>query len=1403
MRLPMRAWKDTLAALGFNRLQKSTSSTQRGSRRIGFEPLERRQMMTVTSLYWVGGTATWDTATTGTMNWSTTSGGSANSYWANGDQAVFGGTAATVTVASGVSADSLKFTSAYTLSGAALALSGANTIDVSSSVNATISSTLSPSSSGFSKTNSGTLTLGGSNTYTGPTTVSAGILAAAALATGAFSSSSAFTVNGTLDLHGNNETIASLSSSSSSAVVTTSTSGTVTLTAGNGNSLTFAGKLQDGSGKLNLTKSGSGVLTLSGANTYTGATTVSGGLRAANTSAFGNGSAVTLQSGATLDLNGYSVNIGSLSSTDGHGVVTNYGYGSPGYGYGSGYPLSATLTEGGDNTNSTFTGVIRDGYFPNYGFTSAIALTKTGTGTLTLTGTDTYGNGTTINAGGKLKLGDGSSNNGSVNNGITDNGALEFANPNAQTFSGVISGTGTLTKSGAGTLTLSAANTYTGVTTLSGGKLNVGHAESAGTSGPLGKSAASNPGNIVFSGGTLQYSTSNHNDYSGRFSTAANQSISIDTNSQSVTFATALTSSGGTLTKLGANTLTLSGASTYSGATTVSTGTLKAGATNAFSSNSGVTVASGASLDLAGLSESIDSLGGSGTVTNSGSANIALTLGANNGSDSFAGVIQDGNSGGTTALTKSGTGTETLTGVNTYTGATSVSSGKLALGAGGSLANTAISVASGATFAPNPPGSGSVSAGTNDDGTAGATLTLATGSTFDMTDGSTGTFNLQQQASFSGTALSISGATLNFDLSASAADELAVSGAAALSGTDNINITTLGTSLTVGNSYILISAASGLSDSGLNDNFVFASTGTTTEPVTVAGQNYVLVLCNTDNTECVSVADANYWVRGATTPPTSIDAVDIDDSTSGTLNLIATGIHGNVTRADIYWDSNNNNIWEPSSDRLLGSADASSSWTITLTADGNGGWLLPDNSDVNFGTAVGMPVFFGVPIGPGGTGLAGTGGGIVEHRPPPAPGTGVVGVPLFVPELNEQNNGIISSSRIYTSAGTSDPPEGDSNTIGGTFQDNHIVAQAYSLRSITQGARSLGATTALVEHTYWPQGGFGVSGIISAAGIATADGTSDGTTNLNGAYAQSDVHVDGNQTWDLVDSATGAAPPVNSVVVQGYFVWIYGGGATAGGTWGGDPQDGAVIGGSIDFTLTTNDGHTLNVAADSTTGIGNGQAPPVPVVNVTALNYTDVNNPNGISLPVPPNLSAYGYSLGIAFQWVMPAVAGPITANVNYTATVNEWAGSDNSQSGGTKIASCMGTYYLALTVVRYVPDPPDPRSSIVMKISDADLAPESCPTSAAKVSLAVAAPASATVLPDVGPGSPMAGSTIATMNASRSGTVYRTYGGEENPAYPTVRVDLASDWNDLLSAERAERISGELINVALPRRLG
>ena len=236
-----------------------------------------------------------------------------------------------------------------------------------------------------------------------------------------------------------------------------------------------------------------------------------------------------------------------------------------------------------------------------------------------------------------------------------------------------ITGSIAVTHTGSGTTTLAGANTYTGGTTLADGTIALDSSGAIGTTGT-----------IAFTGGTLQFSAANTTDYSSRFSTAASQAVSLDTNGQDLSVATALTSSGGSLTKSGTGTLSLSGANTYDGGTTVSGGTLTLDGSGTLGATSGeIAVNTGGTLNLNGTSSAVGNLTGTGgtIVNNASSTAITLTIGAGdaNGGD-YAGVIGDHSTGtGTLGLTKLGSGNLTLSGTNTYTGGTILNAGTLTL----------------------------------------------------------------------------------------------------------------------------------------------------------------------------------------------------------------------------------------------------------------------------------------------------------------------------------------------------------------------------------------------------------------------------------------------------------------------------------------------------------------------------------------------------------------------------------------------------------------------------------------------------------------------------------------------------------------------------------------------------
>jgi autotransporter-associated beta strand protein len=202
-----------------------------------------------------------------------------------------------------------------------------------------------------------------------------------------------------------------------------------------------------------------------------------------------------------------------------------------------------------------------------------------------------------------------------------------------------------------------------------------------------------------------------------------------------VTNADALTS----LTKTGTGTWTLSGENTYSGKTTVSGGTLTLGNALALQNSALDTTASVTGTATAGLKTTVTTLTLGGLNGNKNLANLfttdsggyttvtALTLNPGNGvTNTYSGIIADGAAGMT--LTKSGVGTQVLTGANSYTGVTTVSAGTLATsGATATFGNGDILIGNGATLSLGNGNSIADTANVSFD--VGATLLLGTGIT--------------------------------------------------------------------------------------------------------------------------------------------------------------------------------------------------------------------------------------------------------------------------------------------------------------------------------------------------------------------------------------------------------------------------------------------------------------------------------------------------------------------------------------------------------------------------------------------------------------------------------------------------------------------------------------------------
>jgi autotransporter-associated beta strand protein len=349
----------------------------------------------------------------------------------------------------------------------------------------------------------------------------------------------------------------------------------------------------------------------------------------------------------------------------------------------------------------------------------------------------------------------------------------------ALTVSGAISGTVGLTKAGTGTLILSGDNPYTGDTTVSAGTLKLPYEWAVQNSTVImgGGTAAvvfdsAETANAFWFGGLAAPSSGAGYDIALQNNDPNTLAIAltVGSNGASTTYAGVL-SGGGSLTKRGAGTFTLSNAaSTYAGATNIAAGMVivskladggqpsSIGASaNAYTN---LLLGNGTTLKYVGAGDSTDRLftingtaaGHGATLDASGSGPIVFTntgslaygtgnqtrtlnlIGANTGANTLAAVI--GNNGtSAVSVVKDGPGTWVLTGASTYTGATTINAGTLLVN--NSIGTGAVTVNSGATLGGYGTIGGAVTVN------AGGTVApgdgvgaLTAGGNFAMTDGS-------------------------------------------------------------------------------------------------------------------------------------------------------------------------------------------------------------------------------------------------------------------------------------------------------------------------------------------------------------------------------------------------------------------------------------------------------------------------------------------------------------------------------------------------------------------------------------------------------------------------------------------------------------------------------------------
>lgn len=577
----------------------------------------------------------------------------------------------------------------------------------------------------LTKSGTGTLNLANANAYSGGTVISQGVLQlGVANAVPGGSAGGDVTVSGTLDLNTFSE---SLNGLNGSGIVDTLAGGTPTLTLGaNGDSGIFSGVIRNTQGTLALLKTGSGTLTLSGANAYTGGTIITNGTVyvAGNQSAASGGwsmpanfatTTVNFESGSTIVAgSGKFIQIGSspANGTPNYqtlnvaGTVTNNGSllvargGSLSINSGGKWVQNGTLTNSpptGSGYGSTMT--VGSGGTFTYNGASPIILSpssgNTGLGLLTIAGgtfatgegfvnnviTSTGSGQIVLTNGGTLKLLANISplftTVGSANlfelgagGGVINNGGFNVTiTNNIPNVSGQI---GSLTVTNTGTVILTGSNTFAGNVDIAGGALWINNSSGLGN--------VNSNKVISINNGTAGSPSLHLNGTNKNITLPAN--FSLDTSWVSG----ALFNEAGSNIIAGPITLTSGGGDTY-------------------------IVVNAGTLVLAG-----------GIAPNTSARNLQLG-GAANGL--VTGVIADATNYPLAGVIKQDAGTWTLAGANTYTGTTTVNDGALLVN--GSVGTGNVSVAAGATLGGDGTVNGALSlSGTLSPGSASAPGTLTT-----------------------------------------------------------------------------------------------------------------------------------------------------------------------------------------------------------------------------------------------------------------------------------------------------------------------------------------------------------------------------------------------------------------------------------------------------------------------------------------------------------------------------------------------------------------------------------------------------------------------------------------------------------------------------------------------------
>ncbi|MCX6946310.1 MAG: autotransporter-associated beta strand repeat-containing protein [Verrucomicrobia bacterium] len=596
-----------------------------------------------------GGSATWNSTT---LTWTTNNGASFFAATNGNYNYQFGGTAGAVTLGANVAGNTLNFTtSGYMLgSSAQYTLAATNGITLADNVNLILrpnsGNLITFSGTGITGGAGSSLTLGsGANTYTNTILFSGGTIAASAPISVNIGSNSRLSFGSATNGAGGNVLFNGvISGNNGISLIGTHTSSKTILAASN----SYAGGTTISTvGQVNYSNSaafGSGAITIAGAGTnYLRSITASGTQNITNSVTINSGSILQLSQSSGSVQDTWSGNIGGAgslqlgTSSTLYLTGTNSSFGGSYASVSSGTTYLTKIGMAGQNSSIGTNGTILVG---GTAATSPTTFRWTGSGNevsdklFQLVGN----NGLDLRA------------NGATDSSLTINGNINAVTATSRTniFSG-----------------------YNGNTLTINGLIN----EVAGGTNSLTVGQSST--------GTVVLGNAN-NSFSGAVR------ITQSTAGQTTTLQTANIGNAGAISALGKGSTINIGSTNESAFTVLKyTGTgettdkiINLSGTNA----TGQTVSGGATLDQSG-SGNLKFTSAMTSTNGTGAKKIYLT-GSSTGTGEFAGAIGDFGAN-TNSLVKTGTGKWSLSGANTYTGATEVREGTLQISSGGSIISTA------------------------------------------------------------------------------------------------------------------------------------------------------------------------------------------------------------------------------------------------------------------------------------------------------------------------------------------------------------------------------------------------------------------------------------------------------------------------------------------------------------------------------------------------------------------------------------------------------------------------------------------------------------------------------------------------------------------------------------------